>query len=132
MTISELNSIMFPDYRILYTFDEEPMKCTSDPVNEKVSVTLQSCSKEREITRAHGYTVHRSTLNKIINDLEHDGNLEAEDNMELCPFCGSSAHVDRFIDGKWYVECGYCGTSTAPIFDTKAEAMKFWNGREVR
>lgn len=129
MSREEYARTMNPDFKVVYTYDEEPF-VYRDPWNEKVSVTLQAVSRGTEISRAHGYMVRRSTLNKIIDALEYDAESREEE-IELCPLCGSSCHAEKFSNGKWYVECNYCGTSTAPLFDTKDDAVKFWNDREV-
>lgn len=130
LTYDEFVRVMYPDVKIMYTYSEEPCMKAIEPYGDRVDITLQAVSKESEASRAHGYNVHKSTLYKIINELEYDSKAGA-DEIELCPFCKSSCHASKFDNGKWYVECGYCGTSTAPVFNTKGEAVKFWNEREV-
>lgn len=130
MTSSEYALIMQPDYKIVYAYNEVPYVFTKNPMEEKISVTLQAVSKDREISRAHGYSVYRRTLKKIIDELENDDNEKEKSEMGLCPFCGSSAHAERNDDGKWYIECIYCGSSTAPLFHSKKEAIRFWNERQ--
>lgn len=132
LSYDEFVRVMHPDFRLVYTYDQEPCVKAKDPWNERVDVTLQAVSKGTEISRAHGYNVHRRTLEKIIAELERDNKKEPENGIEGCPFCESSCSAHRFDDGKWYVECNYCGTSTAPVFNTKGEAIKFWNEREVK
>lgn len=130
LTYDEFVRIMYPDAKIMYTYNDEPCIREREPYSDRVDVTLQAVSKGTKISRAHGYNVHKSTLDKIINELEHDSKAD-EGEIEVCPFCKSSSFASKYSDGKWYVECGYCGTSTAPIFNTREEAIKFWNEREV-
>ncbi len=129
MTSYDVARTMNPDYRLAYTYSAEPCARTSKYDEDHVDVTLQAIEKDSGIWRAHGYKVSRKTIDKIISDLEYDGNQESTDDLELCPFCKSSCETKRFDDGKWYVECIYCGTSTQPVFHTRSEAVKFWNER---
>ncbi len=51
--------------------------------------------------------------------------------LKPCPFCGSSAEISQTYRYTWVVGCSndncpcWCGTE----FDTKEDAMNFWNTR---
>lgn len=48
-----------------------------------------------------------------------------------CPFCGEKIEIEtlKWESGlKWYVQCGWCGSSTGS-HSTKKLATKAWNRR---
>lgn len=55
--------------------------------------------------------------------------------LELCPFCGSTAFtvnyeykLDNGVCKMWFVECNGCHATTFE-YDTEKEAIESWNRR---
>lgn len=51
--------------------------------------------------------------------------------LKHCPFCGCE-EVDvyeRETDGRWYIECQYCGACGWHSFADKEDAVRSWNER---
>lgn len=60
-------------------------------------------------------------------------NLEYEEGLKPCPFCGGEATVSQDVNYDWwYVECSNdnCAVDVATkICETKDEAISIWNRR---
>lgn len=112
-----------PDYKFVCTYADDKKE------RDLVSVFFEKSCKGNETAKM--YYVSPETVNEIVGILEEESaDEDDEDEIELCPICKSSCTVSQYKDGKWYVECNYCGTSTPPMFNSKEEALNFWNHRD--
>lgn len=50
--------------------------------------------------------------------------------LEMCPICGSSVHILKNDEGKYYISCGYCPLETQAAFSSEEEAVYYWNERD--
>lgn len=68
----------------------------------------------------------------IVADQSEDVTQSSVNKEEIsrCPICHCTANPKLADNGKWYMDCCYCPLETAPIFETKNEAIDYWNDRE--
>lgn len=81
-----------------------------------------------ELIRAFWRFIESAAELLCIIDEEEEKAEDKEEELNRCPMCGSSVHVAQEKDGKWFITCGFCPLETTAEFDTKEEAVRYWNG----